>query len=150
MRVEFDRSATSETEIRRVLAEMGVRPRAPAPTAVPAATAGHAHDHATGAHDHGSGEARHSHAHGGVFGANPELIFALICSALLGAGFAGDGWKKGAFPSGVDRRAQVKDEPAGLVKIPTDARNNTGLACATLFDASREAALAVRGPTILK
>jgi Cd2+/Zn2+-exporting ATPase len=29
----------------------------------------------------------HEHAHGGIFGANTELIFALLCGALLGIGF---------------------------------------------------------------
>ncbi|TVZ28778.1 Cd2+/Zn2+-exporting ATPase [Gillisia sp. Hel_I_86] len=35
---------------------------------------------------HGAGE-EHSHAHGGVFGKNTELIFAIICGTLLGIGF---------------------------------------------------------------
>lgn len=34
-------------------------------------------------HDH----AAHDHAHGGIFGENTELIFAVICGALLGIGF---------------------------------------------------------------
>ena len=29
-----------------------------------------------------------AHAHGGIFGSNTELIFALICGALLIVGFA--------------------------------------------------------------
>ncbi|WP_300600538.1 heavy metal translocating P-type ATPase [Niabella sp.] len=36
-------------------------------------------------HDHEAGA--HEHQHGGVFGEKTELIFALICGALLGAGF---------------------------------------------------------------
>lgn len=39
----------------------------------------HKHDHD---HDHG-----HSHAHGGIFGKNTELIFSLLCGALIGIGF---------------------------------------------------------------
>ena len=33
-------------------------------------------------------DGRHDHAHGGIFGANTELIFALLCGALLAIGFA--------------------------------------------------------------
>jgi len=33
-----------------------------------------------------AGHEGHSHEHGGIFGMNTELIFALICGALLGAG----------------------------------------------------------------
>lgn len=35
---------------------------------------------------HGAGE-EHSHSHGGIFGKNTELIFAIICGVLLGIGF---------------------------------------------------------------
>ncbi|SFF66709.1 Cd2+/Zn2+-exporting ATPase [Salegentibacter agarivorans] len=38
------------------------------------------------ADSHGDGE-EHSHAHGGIFGKNTELIFAIICGILLGIGF---------------------------------------------------------------
>ncbi|WP_121665800.1 heavy metal translocating P-type ATPase [Mesonia aquimarina] len=38
------------------------------------------------ADSHGAGE-DHSHAHGGIFGKNTELIFAIICGVLLGIGF---------------------------------------------------------------
>ncbi|MCC4227681.1 MAG: heavy metal translocating P-type ATPase [Leeuwenhoekiella sp.] len=38
------------------------------------------------ADSHGAGE-ENSHAHGGIFGKNTELIFAIICGALLGIGF---------------------------------------------------------------
>lgn len=37
-------------------------------------------------HDHEEGES-HDHAHGGIFGKNTELIFSIICGALLGIGF---------------------------------------------------------------
>lgn len=38
------------------------------------------------ADSHGAGE-EHSHAHGGIFGKNTELIFAITCGVLLGIGF---------------------------------------------------------------
>ncbi|MBA4763010.1 heavy metal translocating P-type ATPase [Sphingomonas sp.] len=37
---------------------------------------------------HNKPDDEHDHAHGGIFGANTELIFALICGGLLGIGFA--------------------------------------------------------------
>jgi Cd2+/Zn2+-exporting ATPase len=37
-------------------------------------------------HDFEEGES-HDHAHGGIFGKNSELIFSIICGALLGIGF---------------------------------------------------------------
>lgn len=36
--------------------------------------------------DDQAGHEGHSHEHGGIFGMNTELVFALICGALLGAG----------------------------------------------------------------
>ncbi|MBO9592614.1 MAG: heavy metal translocating P-type ATPase [Niabella sp.] len=50
----------------------------------------HTHPQKTGdaAHEHHEHEAgAHEHQHGGIFGEKTELIFALICGALLGAGF---------------------------------------------------------------
>ncbi|MBR09437.1 MAG: heavy metal translocating P-type ATPase [Rickettsiales bacterium] len=38
------------------------------------------------AHSHEEGE-DHDHSHGGIFGKNTELIFSIICGALLGIGF---------------------------------------------------------------
>ncbi|WP_447954388.1 heavy metal translocating P-type ATPase [Sphingopyxis chilensis] len=69
VRVEFDRSAISEPDIRRALAEMGVWQRAP--RVVPAAAA----------------PEEEEHEHGGIFGRNTELIFAVISGALLATGF---------------------------------------------------------------
>ena len=37
-------------------------------------------------HSHEEGE-DHDHSHGGIFGKNTELIFSIICGALLGIGF---------------------------------------------------------------
>ncbi|WP_445737211.1 heavy metal translocating P-type ATPase [Mariniflexile sp.] len=44
----------------------------------------------TDEHEHKEGESHEegeAHAHGGVFGKNTELIFSIICGALLGIGF---------------------------------------------------------------
>jgi Cd2+/Zn2+-exporting ATPase len=38
-------------------------------------------------HDHGEQDHGHDHDHGGIFGDKTELIFSLICGALLGLGF---------------------------------------------------------------
>ncbi|RYY53475.1 MAG: heavy metal translocating P-type ATPase [Chitinophagaceae bacterium] len=46
------------------------------------------HDHSDPAHKHSEGEADSGHAHGGLFGKNTELIFSLICGALIGIGYA--------------------------------------------------------------
>ena len=44
------------------------------------------HKHAAGdGHDHAGHD--HEHAHGGIFGKNTELIFAIICGAFLAIGF---------------------------------------------------------------
>jgi Cd2+/Zn2+-exporting ATPase len=89
VRAEFDRTITSETEIRRLLEKMGVAPRATATGEKPAPPADAKRiDHAAEDHAHGPGEEPHDHAHGGVFGPNTELIFALLCGALLAMGFA--------------------------------------------------------------
>lgn len=45
----------------------------------------HEHDHSKHKHDHGA--AGHDHTHGGIFGEKTELIFAIICGALLGVGY---------------------------------------------------------------
>jgi len=64
IRVEFDRTATSEAALRGALAGMGVLPKAD------------------------PGHDGHEHEHSGPFGANSELIFALLSGALLVAGYA--------------------------------------------------------------
>ncbi|MBN9477722.1 MAG: heavy metal translocating P-type ATPase [Burkholderiales bacterium] len=96
--VEFDRQRTSEAEIFAAMTQMGLR-LSDAHEVPSNDQHGHgAHPHAE--HGHGksqppatrhahSGEQHdHAHAHGGVFGANTEMAFALICGALLGIGFA--------------------------------------------------------------
>lgn len=52
--------------------------------AKPDAHAGH--DHSPGKHSHGEKEGGHDHE-AGIFGANTELIFSLLCGALLIAGY---------------------------------------------------------------
>ncbi|MXO75901.1 MULTISPECIES: heavy metal translocating P-type ATPase [Bacteria] len=81
-RVEFDHDSITLEQIQAALADRAVPP--------PATGAGdHAgHDHAPGERDHG--EEGHQHDHGGIFGANTELVFALVCGALLGLGFAAE------------------------------------------------------------
>lgn len=74
VRVEFDREQSSEKAVLDALTAMRVTPRAGSAAAEP--------------HAHKDGHESHDHAHGGIFGANTELIFALICGGLLGAGFA--------------------------------------------------------------
>jgi Zn2+/Cd2+-exporting ATPase len=85
--VEYDRREVSEERILKVLAGMQV---------VPVKTMDdgqHAHgeDGAPQVHREGDGHAHgkgdKAHAHGGLLGANTELIFSLTCGALLLAGF---------------------------------------------------------------
>lgn len=89
VRIEFDRELVSEHQLLEALSKMQVltmndelgksqQPKA-ARTSVQ-----RAEDHD---HKHPSGEAERSHKHGGLLGANTELIFALSCGAALLAGF---------------------------------------------------------------
>ncbi|GHC93034.1 ATPase [Pseudorhodoferax aquiterrae] len=97
--VEFDREVTSEEAILASLKTLGVTAVEEKSASAPQAHAphdhaphdhgpdGHAHTDGDKDHDHGKGGA-HSHDHGGIFGSNTEMVFALICGALLGAGVA--------------------------------------------------------------
>lgn len=98
VRVDFNREKISQVEIERLLGKLGVSVNlgsAEAPSAAPgiqtAETAHAGHDHGLGkahaAHDADTADGGHAHAHGTIFGPNTELIFALICGALLGVGF---------------------------------------------------------------
>ncbi|WP_454712968.1 heavy metal translocating P-type ATPase [Cupriavidus nantongensis] len=85
-RVEFDNDRISAAGIEQALSKRGL-----APVEIGARKSGHAdHEHREGVkdHAHGEGEGHEAHAHGSVFGPNTELIFSLICGALLGLGFA--------------------------------------------------------------
>jgi Cd2+/Zn2+-exporting ATPase len=91
--VEFDRLLTSETKIRRQLSQGAtLRSMSPADRGVEEhaeigreAHDGHEHDAASGDHKGHS----HNHGDGGVL-QNTELMFSLICGALLAAGFVAE------------------------------------------------------------
>ncbi|WP_343700938.1 heavy metal translocating P-type ATPase [Chitinophaga sp.] len=61
--IEYDNEITSEEKIEALVKKEGLQIKA--------------HEHK---HDH-------DHAHGGIFGKNTELVFSLLCGALLGAGY---------------------------------------------------------------
>ncbi|WP_263784380.1 heavy metal translocating P-type ATPase [Salinibacter grassmerensis] len=88
IRVEYDRSSTSEDEICAALRSMNVRPRGDRLEAQGLAEEA----------GNGQREAGHDHDHGGIFGEKTELIFALtagVCVALgVGLSFANGvpGW----------------------------------------------------------
>ncbi len=73
IRVEYDRTATTETEIRDVLRSMGVHPRGEVIDA---------HDLSAAASDTEEG-----HDHAGIFGEKTELLFAIIAGVCVAAGF---------------------------------------------------------------
>lgn len=77
--IEYDRAKTSEAEVRLSLDALGVGKGAPAPYKKP-------EDQHEG-HNHKEGQ-DHGHSHGGILGANSELIFSLACGLLLIVGFA--------------------------------------------------------------
>ncbi|TFI59780.1 heavy metal translocating P-type ATPase [Sphingomonas parva] len=83
VRIEFDREAVEERQIVEVLTSMGVSRRiSMAVEAPPVSDAHRGGGRGHEGHDHEGG-----HAHGGAFGANSELIFALLSGVLLGIGF---------------------------------------------------------------
>jgi len=92
VRIEFDRKLADENLLLRALAEMGVRPVA---AEVGTRDQGNARSHNHANHDHQDhgGHGKHSadgesgHEHGGPLGENSELIFSLICGALLALGY---------------------------------------------------------------
>lgn len=83
-RVEFDRRATSEEAIRRVLADQGVGLRTTATEPRDDGSRGDGHDH--------DDASVHSddHVHGGPFGERSELIFAITSAVLWTAGFVAE------------------------------------------------------------
>ena len=95
VRVEFDREKVTEDVIVAKFGSLGLR------VVRPPTTDDHAgHDH--GAAGHGDGKAAHGpgdghdHAHENFLGPNTEMIFALICGALLAVGFGIDKLAAGA------------------------------------------------------
>ncbi|MEO6080862.1 MAG: heavy metal translocating P-type ATPase [Steroidobacteraceae bacterium] len=96
--VDFDREKITETQILRLLGDMAVSvqdlPGKAAEVALPAADddrtrhvhkAGDGHGHDNSAQEGGKS---HGHAHGGMFGRNTEIIFAIACGATAAFGFA--------------------------------------------------------------
>ena len=89
--IEFDREQISHEQLRELLEKIGVRPRISffATSDSPTKKSDHVHQEGDGHKQHtASGDGgKHSHAHGGLLGANSELIFALACGALLITGY---------------------------------------------------------------
>ena len=89
--IEFDREQISHEQLRELLEKIGVRPRISffATSDSPTKKSDHVHQVGDGHKQHtASGDGgKHSHAHGGLLGANSELIFALACGALLITGY---------------------------------------------------------------
>lgn len=97
IRVEFANEMTDESAVRTAIQKFGLAIKDQIAPAKEPAKQNHAeHDHAEhdhshadstteqddhSGHDHGKGG--HDHQHGGIFGERSELIFAIICGALL-------------------------------------------------------------------
>lgn len=80
--VEFDTEQTTDAKVYKLLQKQGLD--------VVNKKNEHKHVHVEGEkhdHDHEDDTHDHDHAHGGIFGKNTELIFSLICGALIGIGF---------------------------------------------------------------
>ena len=88
IRIEFNRGRTSEQAIQAELSRLGVRSTRTESDL--SRKRGDEHDHGSGDHKHDEQEEGHSHDHGGIFGGQTELIFALLCGALLASGFAAE------------------------------------------------------------
>jgi len=83
VRVEFDRSVTSQEALLKALNDAGILLIDDAVTAKGASSASKKD------HGHSPDEKHnHDHDHGGLLGQNTELIFALACGGTLGIGFA--------------------------------------------------------------
>ncbi len=81
VRIEFARRQVEEPSLRETVAKMGVMPT----DAIADVSGGGAEMPAPTIKEQGSGN--HEHAHEGLFGANSELIFSLICGILLTGGY---------------------------------------------------------------
>ncbi|MBB4079414.1 Cd2+/Zn2+-exporting ATPase [Lewinella aquimaris] len=76
-RVEYDSEAIDETAVRRAIAQTDIK--------VSSKVDDHAgHDHGPG--EHGKGGSGHDHDHGGIFGENTELYFAILSGVFWLAG----------------------------------------------------------------
>lgn len=95
IRIEYNREQTTEAEIRATLRKLkvGLGKRI-----APDDHAGHDHGsggHADGEEKHDLGDG-HDHSHANFLGPNTELIFALVCGAMLGIGYLIDNLVTGA------------------------------------------------------
>ncbi|ABS69210.1 heavy metal translocating P-type ATPase [Xanthobacter versatilis] len=94
VRVEFDREAVTEQEIRNALVQMGaIAARDAAALRLDRLPSHARYDHRSvmfthARSEHKDGKGEHDHAHGRILGPNTELIFSLACGALLVVGFA--------------------------------------------------------------
>lgn len=93
VRIEFDKTKTDEYEILKALRKEGLdMPDSKVSVERYLEKVGKADEktekkvEGKKEHIHKEGD-EHEHAHGGVFGKNAELIFSIICGALLGIGF---------------------------------------------------------------
>lgn len=93
VRIEFDREVATEQEIRKALTQMEVTVAEDAATQPrrikPDSHTDHSHGASSRVHadaEQRDAEAEHDHAHGGFLGPNTELIFSLVCGALLAIG----------------------------------------------------------------
>lgn len=91
--IEFDHHEITPQKIFSILKKLGLTVVSPGVKSIRVHEHSHkkeagVKDHKEGnhaGHDHGEGD--HGHTHGGIFGEKTELIFAIICGALLGIGF---------------------------------------------------------------
>lgn len=86
LRVEFDRASISEARITEALAKMGANIQEGGQPAPHEGHAGHSHSEQSQGKDH-ERDTDHSRGHDGIFGANTELMFAVLCGAALGMGY---------------------------------------------------------------
>lgn len=85
VRVEYDRQVTDDLAIADALKQwtQGVSKASEEHAGHRHDDEGHENDHGHTGHKHASGD----HAHGGIFGPKSELIFAVLCGALLLVGW---------------------------------------------------------------
>ncbi|MBD3629890.1 Cd2+/Zn2+-exporting ATPase [Cyclobacterium lianum] len=92
VRVEYDTAKVDEAEIMKALRKEGLDIPDTQVSAerflkqVKETEKGEDQERGKKEHDHEEGE-DDEHSHGGIFGKNTELIFSIICGALLGIGF---------------------------------------------------------------
>ncbi len=89
VRLEFDTTKIDEAEILKSLRKEGLDipdTQVSAERFLQQASKSEPRETQEKEYDHKEGE-DHDHSHGGIFGKNTELIFSIICGALLGIGF---------------------------------------------------------------